>query len=49
MNYVLRRQEKAEPPKERTKINFNVEGKVSFFFFNFIINERLWGGPVISE
>jgi len=25
-------EEEAEPPKERTKINFNVEGKISLFF-----------------
>lgn len=32
MKYVIRRQENAEPPKEKTKINFNVEGKISLFF-----------------
>lgn len=48
MKYVLRRQEKAEPPKERTKINFNVEGKM-YFISNFVINERHCGGPIISE
>ena len=39
MKYVLRRQEKAEPPKDRTKINYNVKDKISPFT-NFIINER---------